>query len=137
MPAAKKIIKLTKMIYIASPYTSRMQGKMKRLEEKSRCLLVDQAIGQLQDRYPYAFIGPITQSARTVVHMKTQKTTFEHWEIRDLTYVSRCDELWVLALPGWDQSVGVLAEIDFAYTLNLPVQFVNPETLEVKPITLK
>lgn len=121
---APNIQKLTKMIYIASPYSHKSA-----LIRHFRVESIDKAIGKLQDRYPYAFIGPITQSARTVEYMKSKGTGFESWETRDLTYISRCDEVWIVKLAGWEKSVGVIKEIAFALENNIPVKYLTPKTL--------
>jgi hypothetical protein len=44
------------------------------------------------------------------------------WERFDLDTLSRCDELWVLRLPGWDKSRGVRAEIEYANAHKIPTQ---------------
>ncbi len=35
------------------------------------------------------------------------------------------DEVWVLCLPGWYESVGVLDEIQYAYKTSKPVYFIG------------
>jgi hypothetical protein len=47
------------------------------------------------------------------------------WERFDLDTLSRCDELWVLRLPGWDKSRGVRAEIEYANAHKIPTLFLN------------
>lgn len=124
-------MKLTKLIYLASPYSHKSKAIM-----TLRLVDADMALGRLQDKYPYAFIGPITQSARTVKYMNSTDEGFGAWERRGLTYVSRCDELWVLDIPGWQDSVGVQAEIAFAYQLQIPVKVVNHRTYQVKTLEI-
>lgn len=125
VPNEQEQSNLTKMIYIASPYSHKSpQVRLARVQG------VDKAIGQLQDSWPYAFIGPITQSHRTVWYMKSQGTGFESWELRDLTYISRCDEVWVLKLAGWKKSVGVTKEIEFALKKNIRVRYLTPKGLK-------
>lgn len=37
--------------------------------------------------------------------------------------ISKCDELWVLKIDGWEQSKGVSAEIEYAESLNIPIKY--------------
>ena len=53
---------------------------------------------------------------------------WEYWEIYDRLMLSRCDELAVLCLPGWRESVGVRAEIDIAGRLGLPARYIPEST---------
>lgn len=42
------------------------------------------------------------------------------WDVR---FLGHCDELWVLCLDGWKDSVGVTAEVGFAEQANKPVHY--------------
>lgn len=125
---------LTKMIYIASPYSGKhwcwLVNWFTRLRRYKQ---VTALTGKLQDKYQYSFIGPITQSHNTAKYMKSNSTDFKAWRKRDLTYISRCDEVWVVMMEGWDQSIGVLAEIEFAKTIyKMKVKYIDPITLKFK-----
>jgi len=56
-------------------------------------------------------------------------TDWSYWERYDREFLQRCDEVVVLTLDGWQQSVGVKAEIRLATELAKPVSFLNPEGL--------
>ncbi len=115
------------MIYLCSPFTAKNPDGSFNLElQEERYNQITEITGKLQDRYQYAFIGPITQSHQTAKYMSKNSTEFKAWEIRDLTYISRCDEVWVVKLDGWEESRGVAAEIDFALSLGMPVKSINP-----------
>lgn len=48
---------------------------------------------------------------------------FEFWERHCLSFLRRwAEELWVMSLPGWETSRGVLAEMEEAGRLDLPVR---------------
>lgn len=117
--------RLTKMIYIASPYSHKSPSV-----QEERYMEITKAIGKLQDRFNYAFIGPITQSHNTVRFMKSKGTGFTSWELRDLTYISHCDEVWVVKLPGWKKSIGVTKEIIFAEENLIPVKYLTSKSLK-------
>ncbi len=136
-------MKLTKMIYIASPYNYYHWCPLIDWVIKFyRYYKITKIIGMLQDKYKYAFIGPITQSHHTSKYMKSKCGLFKSWELRDLTYISRCDEVWVIKMSGWKESKGVQAEIKFAKNIVLAgyneswssdpvkVRYIDPETLK-------
>ena len=50
---------------------------------------------------------------------------WQFWQRHDLAFLAMCDEVVVLKLDGWAQSVGVQAEIAAARTLGKPVTFLN------------
>lgn len=126
----RKEFDLTKMIYVASPYTFKHpEQATQQMVQARRYLEVTEAIGKLQDEYDFAFIGPITQSHHTVKAMSNKDTTFRNWAKRDFTYISRCDEVWVIKMEGWSESVGVLSEIDFATKHGIPIKYLSPDTL--------
>jgi Domain of unknown function (DUF1937) len=49
----------------------------------------------------------------------------EFWQQHDMAFLSVCDEVMVLKLDGWAQSVGVQAEIAAAKALGKPVSFLD------------
>lgn len=125
-------MRLTKLIYTASPYSPigwhKLLGYFIKLY---RNYIITRVIGKLQDLYPYAFIGPITQSHHTAKHMKNKCGKFKSWARRDLTYISRCDEVWVVKMSGWAESTGVQEEIKFAQKKKIPVRFIDHSTLRI------
>lgn len=50
-------------------------------------------------------------------------TTWDYWRTLDETMLSRCQELLVLTLDGWENSEGVMAEIRLAKKLGMPVRY--------------
>lgn len=122
------------IIYCASPYSAKntTNEKIKSLIEETRAIAITQIIGKLEDKHECAFIGPITQSHHTGQYRKKRDGAFEQYKNIDLTYISICDEVWVVMLPGWEESVGVTTEVQFANEKGIPVKYINPETLRFK-----
>jgi len=48
---------------------------------------------------------------------------FGFWREYDFWFISHVDEIYVLMLPGWDTSVGVMAEIEMARQLGKRVTY--------------
>jgi hypothetical protein len=114
------------MVYIASPYSH----KSKVIQEHRR-LQIERIGAKLEEKYSYAFIHPITTSARLSDKNKNLGGSFANWARKDLTFISRCDELWVIMIPGWKESIGVQAEIAFAkYEKYIKIRYMNPKTLK-------
>ena len=53
------------------------------------------------------------------------------WYALGLQFLARCDEMRILALDGWEESVGVGLEIRYARQLRIPIYIVNPDTYEL------
>jgi len=53
----------------------------------------------------------------------------EFWLKHDLEMLKKCDEMYVIDLPGWEQSVGVQREIEEAGRLGIPVVFLETDEL--------
>ena len=49
------------------------------------------------------------------------------WQAYDRAMLECCNELAVLQLDGWSESIGVQAEIAIAKELNLSVRFITPK----------
>lgn len=50
----------------------------------------------------------------------------EWWYDYDLGWLSHCVELVVLTLPGWQESKGVLLEIEAAESWSIPISYFDP-----------
>jgi hypothetical protein len=50
---------------------------------------------------------------------------WKFWKEFDEKLLSICDELWVLMLPGWEESTGVKAEIEIAKQNNKPIHYIT------------
>lgn len=123
------MIRLTKEIYIASPYSH-----PSKLIMYERCHQITCIGARLTKIYGYAFILPILTSVQ-LQQVEDFDHTFNQWRTIDLTFIMRVDEVWVVMLPGWEESIGVTAEIDFAIKNNIPVKFLDPKTLKFKQET--
>lgn len=93
-------------------------------------MYVSYKAGILEHRHrDTAFFLPITSSYVTQKLVRKLDGEFAAWAAVDLTWISSCDEVWVLQMDGWDQSVGVLAEIDFAVKNSIPVVFLSTDLI--------
>ena len=110
------------LIYLASPYNDKDESvRQKRFED------VCQAASALM-RQGYIIYSPIAHNHPLVKF--GLPTGWDYWERYDSVFLKKCDELWVLMLPGWKKSTGVKAEIKIALDKGMPVVMLDPETLE-------
>lgn len=112
------------MAYLASPYTHKNPDIMEAREE-----FVSIIAAELTSKHRVALFLPITQSHRMVQLMPDLfGTSFESWKDIDLDAIAHCDELWVIKMSGWKESIGVRAEIAFAEEKNIPIKYISPKT---------
>jgi nucleoside 2-deoxyribosyltransferase len=103
------------LIYLASPYSSDDPTiRQQRFEAACR------AAAELMRQGKTVF-SPIAHSHAICAYGLPLDWRF--WERHDRRYLEACDEVAVLMLDGWRESVGVQAEIAIARELGKPVTF--------------
>jgi hypothetical protein len=108
-----------KKIYVASPYTHDDTG-IRRLRAELVTYIGVQIIKE-----GHMIWGPITESDRYATH-GLEDTDWEFWKEHDLSMLDTCEELWVICLGGWKESVGVRAEIQHAADTGKVIRYVDP-----------
>lgn len=107
------------MIYLAAPY-SHPDPWARDLRYAATC---EAAAGMLEQ-------GRLVYSPTAHGHALAARGLpgdWAFWADHSRSMLSRCDGLDVLALPGWEESEGVHAEIAIARRLGLPVRLVAPD----------
>ena len=108
------------MIYIASPYTSLIEGA-----EEIRYLQVREftdrmiALGFVAFS-PIAYCHPI---AKRIGHQTDHKT----WLRFNMSILRRSEAMYLLCLPGWEESKGVQVELNVCRMLDIPVAKYGPD----------
>jgi hypothetical protein len=104
-------------IYLASPYSHPdPEVRHQRFEA------VNSAAAALMKK-GYVIFSPISHS-HIIARDHDLPMEWDFWERIDIQFIRMCKELWVLMLPGWDESKGVKAEIKIASDLNIPIKYV-------------
>jgi len=111
-----------KLIYLAGPYTHKSKRVMNAREHALTIYAADMVMKGLH------VWSPITESHQ-YSKVLDLATNWEFWREHDLLMLSKCDELRVLMLDGWDVSVGVTAEIEEAKRLHIPIVYVESESV--------
>ena len=106
------------MIYLASPY-SHPEVSVREQRFHAVCRMAATLMQQ-----GHVVFAPIVHGHPLVGH--GLPTDWPFWERFDREHLRRCDELVVLMLDGWRESVGVAAEIRIAAELGKPVRHIDP-----------
>lgn len=115
-----------KVIYLACPYSHR-----DRYVEMYRARLATKCATQLILR-GYMVYSPLTYGREIIAHalMYNRRMIpgdWLAWRELDSRIIRVCDEVYVLNLLGWRESVGVAAEIELARKLGKPVWLVKED----------
>jgi len=107
-----------KLIYLATPYTHKDEKVM---WHRERAVTIFAGYLTLKGIANYS---PITQefAVRQFVEMPYK---WDFWREIDLTFIDHCDEVYVLCLEGFEESVGVNAEVSYAIDSHKPVKYVE------------
>ncbi|GIV04148.1 MAG: hypothetical protein KatS3mg082_2703 [Nitrospiraceae bacterium] len=114
------------MIYLASPY-SHPDPTVREERFHAACRAAAALL-----RTGHAVFSPIAHSHALARH--GLPTDWKFWEPFDREYLERCDEVVVLMLAGWRESVGVREEVRIARELGKPVRYVAPEDATLSPM---
>ena len=74
-------------------------------------------------RYPYCSPPHIISIDKT---FDQKNNTHDYWLALDFKFLEICDELWLLTLPGYEQSKGMIEEEKYARLKNKPVFTITP-----------
>ena len=105
-------------IYLASPYTAQDPGI-----EQARVQAVKHVSGRLI-REGQVIFSPLEY---TEAMQQRGIVPPQGWYLFDLAVLRSCVKLLVLALPGWQESQGVIMETAAAKALDIPVEVLTVE----------
>jgi hypothetical protein len=117
---AMKIAAMREVIFLSAPYNDPDSAVM-----EDRVKKVAIVASQIERSGKGHVIAPNLSNHLMVKHGHVPRET-SWWASQFLTLLSRCDELWVLKLPGWDRSVGVKQEIDHAAKNHIKIRYLDP-----------
>ncbi|WP_341232391.1 DUF1937 family protein [uncultured Methylophaga sp.] len=104
------------MIYIASPYSHKdpavMQHRYEKVKEYTAYLM----------RIGAAAYSPIVHG-HDIARSHELPTDWEFWKAHCLAMLRKADQMQVLKLPGWQESKGVQAEIEFCRLCGINIYY--------------
>lgn len=107
------------MIYLASPYFHQDPLVM-----QFRFQAVQEAVAAIM-RSGCAVYSPIAHNHPLALQFDLPHG-WDFWAQMDLPILAKSSRLWVLCLSGWQGSVGVNAERDFAALAGIPITYIEP-----------
>jgi hypothetical protein len=107
-----------RMMYLASPY-SHSDPRVREARFDAACRATAELVLAGQ-----AVFSPIVHGHPLVRF--GLPTDWSFWQRFDEAQIRRCDEVLVLRIDAWDESVGVRAEIEFAAALGKRVTWMEP-----------
>jgi len=110
------------LIYLASSYGHRDPAVM-----QDRYELVCQAAADMVAEGQMA-ISPIAYG-HTLLGYREMPGDWEFWQAFCISLLAKCDRMIVLQMDGWQESRGVQAEIRYAETNGIPVDYIEPPKL--------
>lgn len=112
-----------RLVYFASPFT---HPDLAVRDERNRAIA--RACGWfMNNQRDVFFFSPITHATPIAAECPLLPFVWSFWAEIDECMLSRCEEIWVLVIPGFKQSTGVNAERKIAERLGLPCKFVMPQ----------
>lgn len=108
------------MYYLAGPYTSEHSSTVthRRLDHlHAEYWLMTHGID---------VIAPINSSG-SLEQIWDLPIQYEFWQRRDRKSIRYSDGVIVIMMPGWEESVGVTDEIQYAKSKDKPVYYIKPE----------
>lgn len=107
-------------VYVASPYTSQNAAIIER-----RVLAVQQFCAELVDtgRTPYS---PVVHFHYIYSALSVPRQDADFWQWHNRAMLRYASKLFVLMLPGHAESRGVQAEVAFARSLQIPIDWKFP-----------
>lgn len=107
-----------KLIYIASPYShddlSVVSERFKKV-----ALVSAKLVGQGK-----IVFSPIVYG-HTLLEYEKMPSDWKFWQTFCLTFLDRCDELYVLTIDGYKESIGVNEEIAHAKSLGIKITYID------------
>lgn len=109
-------------VYLATPYShpepSIQEWRFERVTEAT-AILISRGID--------CIYSPITHTHPIDKHLTNRQADHEFWVNKfDLPFLANSRMLYILQLPGWENSTGIKMEIEQARVRGIPVYLVEP-----------
>lgn len=105
------------LIYLAAPYS-----------DPNRDVIADRMERFYATHARLLARGDVTVSPllnHQVVGRHAISGDWDFWQSYSETLLARCDEMWIVTLPGWEESKGVQGEIAFAKSRAIPIRYIE------------
>jgi Domain of unknown function (DUF1937) len=107
---------MPKLIYLATPY-NHAEPSVREERFQAACKIAAQLMKNgtllfcpIAHTHPIALAGDLPKG-------------WDYWQEYDRKMLAACDELWIVQMPGWGESVGIAGEIEIANESGKPVHY--------------
>lgn len=104
--------------YLATPYSSK-HAMDRELRYQQACVIAGTLMAEGKTVY-----SPIAHS-HNIAAVSDLPTSWDFWGAQCIDMLRACSVLIVAKMPGWEQSVGVRAEIALAGELGIPIEYLE------------
>jgi hypothetical protein len=113
------------MLYVASPYTHSL-GAVR----KARAYCASKLTGELMRRVQHDWLfSPIAQGHEIAAHLPSNvASSHKFWMRQCRLALAEAKTLYLLPLPGWEDSKGLQWELDYCHSKSLPVVYLDCRT---------
>lgn len=112
------------MIYLASPYSD-PDSNVRFERYRAACIKTAQLMKE-----GLLVFSPIAHSHNVALfgamYGHALPLDFEYWQKWAFEMLLGCDAFMVLRLPGWQESKGVMAELELAQAGRMNIQYIDP-----------
>lgn len=113
------------MIYLASPFSSGLPTIVEERYSKT----VQFTLQAIANGYP--LFSPIVYFKPLASALKLPDDA-GFWHNMNMEFLRKAEMIWVLRLPGWDQSKGMQVELRVAKMLNMPRTDFGPDFNQIQ-----
>jgi hypothetical protein len=107
-----------KLAYLAAPYSDKNQD----IVENRIDIFCN--IDSMLMQHGIMTVSPLLK--HLVLQHSSLPSDWAYWGDYSKTLLARCDMLIVLKMPGWLESTGVRAEIEFAAINDIKIEYLDP-----------
>lgn len=109
---------MTSLIYVASPYSDPDKQVVR--------LRMNKFAGIMAKLIEHKFhpVSPLLNHYLTDVVTVNFPLTWDWWQDYSKLLLSKCDHMIVIG-PDWEKSTGVMAEIEMANEMNIPISYLT------------
>lgn len=112
------------LIYLATPYSKYRYGLAGAFEEA--CKIVGKLIKEKVHVY-----SPIAHTHPVALHANLDPLDHNIWLPFDKVMMDAADLLLIATMEGWDNSKGILHEVDYFFNHKKDIKFIDPTSLEL------
>ncbi len=115
------------LLYVACPY-SHIDPKVRDYRFRTAC-----RASALLMKAGVVVISPLSHSVPIAEYVGEVESDHDFWLGQDIPILQRCEELLILGLDGWTESLGVRKEMFEALALKKPITLINEADIDFLP----